>query len=252
MARPCFLLPASVATTVAALSLCSPATGVAKREQVSDVRATVPTCQSALDQAQRAVEFSGEMINARGADRMQIRFVLQAQGRGVGAADRWVRIKAPGFGVWNTSDPRVKRYQYTKRVENLLAPARYRVRVSFRWLGLDGRVLREDGATSPACRQPDLRPNLVPGAILQTPTGYAVPVRNTGPTPAAPFQVTLNVNGAVRPAEAVPSLAPNEQQLLAIAGPPCTSGTEILVTVDSGGAVPERDEGDNMVSLSCS
>ena len=88
---------------------------------------------------------------------------LHAAGARGRATARWRRVAAPGFDTWLTSDAGVRRYTYAKTVENLAAPAAYRTR---RALPLARRRRATwssaRAARPPPCRQPDLRPNLVP------------------------------------------------------------------------------------------
>jgi len=99
----------------------------------------------------RAAAFEGDMRAIPGAVRLRMRFVLQARTPDDSA---WSRVDAPGFGRSFTSAPGVGRYVYAKRVEDLLAPAEYRVRVRFRWLDALGRTIARQTRTSLACRQP--------------------------------------------------------------------------------------------------
>ena len=124
---------------------------------------------------------------ARGAapKRMQMRFTLQTRSP---ESPSWRALPAAGFGRWLTSDAGVGRYVYTKRVVSLLAPASYRTIVRFRWLDAGGDRSPRRAATSPVCRQPDLRPNLRPLGV-QARAGadpeharYVVPVVNRGRT----------------------------------------------------------------------
>ena len=74
-------------------------------------------------------------------------------------------LRAAGFGVWERSAPNVAGFVFTKRVTGLPVPASYRALVRFRWIADDGTAVRRAHARTRGCRQPDLRPNLVPGAL---------------------------------------------------------------------------------------
>lgn len=211
-------------------------------------------CDSALDAAGRAATFEGRMRTKRGAKRMQMRFTLQTRSPG---SQGWRALPAAGFGRWLTSDSGVGRYVYTKRVVSLVAPASYRTIVRFRWLDADGDPIASSRSTSAACRQPDLRPNLRPlgvdaraGADAEH-ARYLVPVANRGRTLAGPFDVVVSVdNTTLTPAQA-PELAPGERALVEVQGPPCQPGQMLTVDVDPTGAVDERAEGDNQLSVPC-
>jgi hypothetical protein len=217
------------------------------------VKARLTACQAALTPLERFGTFEGEMRAIPGAARMQMRFVLQTRTLD---KPRWSALAAEGFGVWTTSDPGVGRYVYTKKVANLVAPADYRVLVRFRWLDGNGRRLASARRTTPFCRQPDLRPNIVPVRIEIArgegdATRYVVVVRNRGRTPAGPFGLVLTVNGTALPAESVLGLAAGQRRFVAISGPACEPGSTLSVAVDPEGRVDERDEGDNALAVPC-
>jgi hypothetical protein len=212
------------------------------------------TCDSALDPSDRAAVFEGRMRTARGATRLQMRFTLQSRARG---QVNWHALSAPGFGRWLSSDPGVGRYVYTKRVVALLAPVSYRTVVRFRWLGRGGRRVASDRATSPICHQTDLRPNLRPLAISSRPGAdaeharYVVPVVNRGKTAAGAFDVVVTVNGATLTPARTPALDPGERALVEVEGPPCAEGSMLTADVDPTGAVDERAEADNRLTVAC-
>jgi CARDB protein len=216
--------------------------------------ARLVSCVSALDPADRAATFEGRMRTVRGTVRMQMRFSLQTRAKG---QVHWHALAAPGFGRWLSSDPGIGRYVYTKRVIALEAPASYRTVVRFRWLGRDGDRLASDRSTSPTCHQADYRPNLRPLGIDERPGAdaeharYVVPVVNRGKTVADPFDVVVTVDGATLTPAQSPDLDPGERAFVEVEGPPCTAGSMLTVDVDPTGAVDERDEADNRISVPC-
>jgi hypothetical protein len=212
------------------------------------------TCDSALDPADRAAVFEGRMRTAKGATKLQMRFTLQTRGKG---QVNWHALSAPGFGRWLSSDPGVGRYVYTKRVVELFAPASYRTLVRYRWLARDGHRVASDRATSPICHQADLRPNLRPLAINSRAGAdaeharYVVPVVNRGTTAAGPFDVVVTVNGVPLTPAQTPGLEPGERALVEVEGPPCAEGSILTADVDPTGAVDERAEADNRLTVTC-
>jgi hypothetical protein len=103
------------------------------------------------DRGALAAEFEGRMSAAGGTARMRMRFTLQARTPGVRG---YHRIAAPGFDAWTTSDPGVTRYVFTRRVESLIGPAQYRVRVRFRWMDAGGATVARATRVSRSCRIP--------------------------------------------------------------------------------------------------
>jgi hypothetical protein len=208
----------------------------------------VADCVPALDPVARSATFEARMHAARGSDRMQVRFTLQVREGGRGT--RWRKVVAPGFDTWLTSAAGVRRYSYTRTIQNLTAPASYRTIVRFRWLDADGAVLRGARVRSSACRQPDLRPDLVPLQVEVTPgpdadtARYRVVVRNAGRTAAGAFDVAVG-DTLVR----VDRLEARRRGTITFTGPACTP--ELPVIVDPAGAVAERDEDDNVLVPVC-
>jgi hypothetical protein len=211
-------------------------------------------CTPALAPQDRTATFAARVRAAHGSDRMAVRFTLQEREGGLAA---WRRVDVPGWSAWLTSEPGVGRYAYDKTIANLSAPASYRVVVRFRWLDIDGAVIARTRATSRACRQPDMRPDLRPSWITVVPSldgmsaRYAVAVRNGGRTAAAPSTLALAVASTALAPAAVPALAPGERVVMRFAGPPCAPGDAIVATADAGAAVDERDEADNLLQVDC-
>jgi hypothetical protein len=243
-----------IAITAALLvGALAPATATAAPTTATGA-ARLVSCDSALDPADRLATFEGRMRTVRGTARMQMRFTLQTR-----AKDQvnWHALPAPGFGRWLSADPGVGRYVYTKRLVSLLAPASYRTVVRFRWLGRGGHPLAGPRSPSSRGRQLDLRPNLRPLGIGERPGAdaqharYIVPVVNRGKSAAGPFDVVVTVDGATLTPAQTPDLAPGERALVEVDGPPCTSGSLLTVDVDPTGAVDERAEADNRLSVAC-
>jgi hypothetical protein len=199
----------------------------------------------------RTAVFDGDVRQARGSSRVQVRLTLQA--RTVG---RWAKVKAPGFGTWNTSATGVRRYVYTKRVQALLGPAAYRVKIDFRWLSGSGRVIERAQKLSPVCRMPDPRADLVLDGLLSAVAlseenwRYSLPVRNAGLEDAETFAVGLVVNGVLRPRSDVAMLLAGERTVVTFDAPRCLPGSEVEVELDITDAIPESDER-NVARVAC-
>jgi hypothetical protein len=218
----------------------------------SGVRVT--GCQSALDPTERVASFEGRVKVKHHARRMQMRFTLQTRSPG---EPSWRKLPAAGFGKWLTSNAGIGRYVYTKRVIELEAPASYRTLVKFRWLDADGDRVASAKSTSAVCHQSDYRPNLRPLGVQAKPGAdasharYLVPVVNRGRSPAGAFDVVVSVDGTTLTPAQAPELEPGERALVEVQGPPCEDGQMLTVDVDPTGAVDERNEGDNQLSVPC-
>lgn len=217
--------------------------------------ATPRAALTACDRIHHRAVFEGRMDARPQIARMQMRFVLQDR-RPAGA--RWAHVAVPGFSAWRTSDPGRSRYVYTKRVQALVGPASYRVRVRFRWLAADGSVLRHAVAVSRACRQPDPRPDLSVGTLEVGPLlsgnrrRYLITVLNSGRSEAGPSTVSLDVGDGGAPLTgAVDALAPGRSQVVALTGRACVAGAALRATADAADVVDERHEDDDTLTATC-
>src|SRR5262245_28481503 len=120
-----------IAVLACALALAQPAHA---RPESPFAKAVLTGCDTT---AQFAV-FEGRVTRVRGSAKMQMRFTLQAL---TPEQPVWRKIKADGFGTWIAAPVGVGRYFYDKRVEQLVAPASYRVVIEFRWRDARGRVV---------------------------------------------------------------------------------------------------------------
>jgi len=239
-----------LATALVALLLAAPAEAASRPSGLAVARVT--ECATALAAPERHMVTEGRMRTQPRAARLAMRFDLEVRTPG---RPRFVALKAPGLGVWNVTRA-ARQYVYAKRVENLAAPAAYRMVVRFRWYDARGRRIASARRVSAVCEQPDLRPDLMPLrvdvlAAADAARSYVVPVRNTGATAAGPFAVLLTVAGRELPAQTVPGLAPGERVSLTWTAPACAPGSTIAVEVDAEGAVDESDEADDALVRGC-
>jgi len=214
-------------------------------------RAAVPASVelSACVPRDRAAEFEAHMDGIKDAARMKMRFTLQARKAGKKA---YRRVAAPGFSDWTTADPGTSRYAFTRRVEGLLGPARYRAMVRFKWLDAHGRVIRSARRFSKSCRQPDHRPNLKIKALShEGKRRYVALVVNNGRTASGAFELQVAIAGTVLAPVTVDSLEPHTQRLVTVRGPQCDAGAALTATADPPDLVDERSETDNVFSATC-
>ena len=241
MRRTALILPLAAALAAPAPALAAPAS----------VRVT--ECTPSLEPEARTATFEARIRAIEGADRLQVRFTLQARTRGELG---FRKVAAPGFGAWSTSDPGVARYSYAKTIANLAAPASYRMVVRFRWLDAGGGTLRAAKRTSAACRQPDLRPDLVAERVEVEPAlhpdlrRYVVALRNAGRTAAAGTARTLRVGSPPPLARTTSALAPATTRLLTFTAPACVPGEPLEVTADATEAIDEVHE-ENILVVPC-
>ncbi len=219
---------------LAVLVVAAPAASGAPR-----LRADLTACATGLEPAQRTAAFTGSMPALAGTARMAMRFVLYEGVR---------RVRAPGLGGWERSEPGRAGFVFTKRVEALVPAAVYWARIQFRWYDAAGRVQRRAERRTPVCRQPDLRPQL---RVLAVAPGR-VTVANVGAGRAGAFSTTFGPGDASDTVVRLEGgLAAGAVAELAIEAPRCEPGRVLRAVVDSGREVDEADERDNARGLQC-
>jgi hypothetical protein len=225
------------------------ATAHAAAAKPPKLAATLETCTASPLPVQRIASFVGAMPARAHATRMRMRFDLERRRPG---ERRWRAIQAAGFGVWERSKPRVAGFVFTKRLTSLPVPASYRARVRFAWIAADGRTIARARARTPACEQPDLRPNLVPGdltAVLDLQPGlavYTLVVRNAGRSASGAFSARVGT-AAVE----VAPLAAGAERAVEVVGLACLPLTPIVVRVDADRRVDESEESGNGERRQC-
>ena len=214
-------------------------------------RAAAPASVSltSCEPDQRAAEFEARMGKVEGAWRLKMRFTLQARRAG---KKSFRRVAAPGFSEWTSAEPGTSRYAFTRRVEGLVGPARYRALVRFKWLDVHGKTVLTAQRYSPTCRQPDHRPNLKLKALTREGRQrYVALVANNGRSPSGAFDLQVALGDTVLAPVTVPSLEPGQERLVTVTGPECVAGTEITATADPLDLIDERSETDNTFTTTC-
>lgn len=199
----------------------------------------------------RAAEFEARMGKVQEAARLKMRFTLQIRKSGQRS---FHRVAAPGFMSWTTAGRGKTSWVFSRRVNGLLGPARYRAMVRFQWLDLHGKVIAHAKRFSRACRQPDHRPNLKVKALSREGKAkrrYTALVVNNGRTATGPFDLQLAVGPSLLAPVSLPSLEPGAQKLVTVRGPRCQAGTTATATADPLDLVDERSETDNAFTIRC-
>jgi hypothetical protein len=220
------------------------------------------TCQHALDPAARAVSITAVMRPLRGTHHMRMRFQLLSKAKRAAAyapvtggdLGTWVSPATPTLGqrpgdVWKVRKP----------IVGLAAPASYRFRVSFRWLGAHGRVLGTSARESGVCFQPELRPDLLVQSITVDPVAgrphvnrYVAMIRNAGASDTGPFEILFTPGGAL-PVQtfSVPDLAAHSKLTKGFVGPVCSNAAATTVTADPEDKVDDFNRSNNAMTAVC-
>jgi hypothetical protein len=227
-------------------ALCAPAAAHAS----TPAAVHLSHCRTGQDSGQRQATFRGQMRDVTGSVRMAMRFELLERYPGHTAHT----VPIPKLGRWHRSHPGVLRYTYTQKVKQLKPGGSYRTRVSFRWYGANGELLKRARRVSKPCVQDRGLPNLVVSAVRILPgdasgtAQYSVTIDNTGEGPAEGFQVTLIIDGAVADERKVDRLDAGESDTVDLNGPDCK---RLRAVVDRYEDVPEEREDDNSLRSRC-
>ena len=230
--------------------LCASCVGAATASQPLSTAGTKRASVRVLDcdRAGQEALFRAAMRRIAGTRRMAIRFTLLERDPG----DRFRRIRAPGLTRWKKSRAGVRRFAHRQRVRGLSNGSDYRVRVDYRWLDGDGRVIRGRRLDSRTCSLAVL-PNLKVSGIESTPEGagsrYAIGVENAGEAHSPETSVRLGVDGNHQGFATVPPLAPGESAAVSVSGQRCL--LRVRAVVDPALSVRESSEGDNVLAHGC-
>ena len=235
---------ALILLTVAAL-----AGGAVAVAQAPPLAAKLATCQTGAAPADRFAVFTGSMPREARTVTMAMRFDLFERQPG----GTFQPVALEHWGVWEkTSKKGVPGFIFTKRVEQLAAPAAFRAVVSFRWYDAKGKLIDAARRTSPTCRQPDQRPDLhVKRVVFPDGKGPTkVIVRNRGRGDATAFAVNASRGNLVK-GTTVAGLPAGQQVTIGIPLGRCTPGEPVTITLDPAGQVDESNEADNATTVSC-
>jgi len=244
---------------VLALSVCGPAVAAADPPRAA-LRDFV--CQQALDPPARAVSVQAVMRPLPGTEKLAVRFQLLVTRKlpdpvalvRAGDLDTWISPQDPTLGqqpgdIWRLSKP----------VANLVAPATYRFRVTFRWTGSNRRLLGTAVRLSPSCTEHERRPDLLVQSItvrsiLGRPSvdDYIALIRNAGATDAGSFGV-LFAPGDDSPPQTVTvaRLGPGASLRETFVGPLCTPSTAPTITVDPTDQIDDSSRSNNSLLATC-
>jgi hypothetical protein len=207
-------------------------------------RATLVSC----DRESREAVFEGRVLAIKRAPKMQMRFTLQVF---TPETLRWRKVEVEHFGEWITAPAGLGKYTYDKTVQDLLAPASYRAVVDFRWRDRRGKTVRTERATSPVCKQPDARPDLVVRNLRVENGEYVAVIFNRGREPAGAFAVGFLVDGAPLGTVEVVGLEPQTPVTVMLPGPRCGPGTPVEAIADPRSQIDEAGEENNASTTTC-
>jgi hypothetical protein len=249
---------------IAVTAFCTLAVGVIAAASVSAdpprSQLTRFMCVTAPDPVSRAISVTAVMRPLSHTSKLQIKFQLYSRSS---SARPFTRVRGGDLNRWvSPSDPTLGRrsadvWSVIKQVVDLKAPADYRLRAIFRWIGSHNKVLGTSVRTSANCYEPELRPDvrvktITVEAIPGNPNAntYVAVIGNRGATAAGPFQVQF-IDGSVVKSRSVTTLPAHSTIRQRFVGPVCTSGPA-TVNADPVGAVDDYDRANNSLTVTCS
>jgi hypothetical protein len=221
-------------------------------------------CQTAVDPATRGIAVTAVVRPVPATDHMQVKFDLIVTGRRGHPFRLAKQRKSSSFGKWiSPANPTLGQlpadvWKPVGQAANLFAPAYYRLRVGFRWLGAGGVKLAQSVRTSQTCFQPELRPTLIVRSIsivsLPAPAGeyaYDAVIANRGATAAGAFDVQLSEAQTVTGTATVPVLEPHHTHRVRLEGPACTAGELITVSADPAHLIDVSTRTNSSLTIAC-
>ena len=220
-------------------------------------------CQKAVDPPARALSVQAVMRPVTGTSKMQMKFDLMRQTR---AHPRFTVVRGKGLGNWLTPDnPTLGQragdvWIVNHPVVDLAAPATYKFRVTFRWIGAQGQTLSTAVQSSSTCYQPELRADLYVKSLTANPItsgagsgqwAYVAEIANRGLTGAAPVEVDFSDGGSAPLTGSVASVGPKSTARQRFVAPACVSGATLTVTVDPKQTNDECNYANNVLTMAC-
>lgn len=219
------------------------------------------SCQTSLDPLLRGMSVTAVMRPLTGTQAMRMRFDLFRAAHRVGP---YHPVHGRNLGDWlSPSDPTLGRqpadvWNVPHPIVGLPAPAFYRLRVTFRWLGAHGQRLGERVRTSAICHQLELRPDLSAAGVqiysLSAQPGqyaYVATVANAGLTGAGPFDVQLSGVGSTPLTKTITWLGAHKSRAVRFTAAACTAGSLLSLSVDPAGAVGDYNRSNNAITVTC-
>jgi len=239
-------------TALAALAASAEVALASGAPVVPTLGVRVAGCQTGLELAQRAADFTSSMPAIVGSSVLAMRFELEQRRGGA-----WRPVTVPGAARWERSEPRAAGFVFDKRVERLAEGVTYRMLVRFRWSATDGTVIKRATRRSGVCRQPDLRPDLSVAGISTEPlsdgrTRYVVQVLNGGLSALlGTLRVGVIVDGLALTPQPFFGLGIGTIAELTFEGPACRPGGTVRAVADPEDSLEEPGEADNALVLRC-
>ncbi len=177
----------------------------------------------------------------------------------------WTAVPGGDLGTWLTPrDPTLGErpgdvWILNKSVNELGAPAAFRFRVAFRWIGTHSKTLATAVRTSATCNQQELRPDLLVQSIDVQPISgrphlnlYVATIANRGATTARHFRVLFATATGGSASRTIKVLAAHAKTTVSFRGPACTTTAASTVTVDPDGVVDDFNRTNNTRTADCS
>ncbi len=222
---------------------------------------TAFACHSTLDPTRRTVAVTSVMRPVTGTRALSVRFALLEQPAGSSTLE--TVGGGAELGAWvSPSDRTLGRrpgdvWKLAKPVSDVAAPAHYRFRVQFRWLGAHGRVLATVTRQTGLCAERELRPDVLVTQVLvhaipRHRDRYVAVIANHGASASGPFSVLFTPGAsAAGQTRALASLPAHASRRIAFVGPTCDATNPPTVVADPGDQVDDFNRSNNTLTVAC-
>jgi hypothetical protein len=220
------------------------------------------SCQHAVRPVARSVSITSVMRPVKGTKKLALRFELLTRTKAGGS---WSSVTGGDLSTWvSPSNPTLGQragdvWILHKSVIDLAAPASYRYKVSFRWIGVHGRTLATTTRWSPTCYQPELRPDLAVQSITESPVAgkpnrnyYVATIANNGATAARSFNVEFAPAGGAKRDHLVALLKAHQTTMTTFEGPACNNTAASTIIADPDGVIDDFNRANNTMTAVCS
>jgi hypothetical protein len=247
---------ASITLVCAFAALAGSAAPAAAQKPPTKVSVSLSACRSDVKPLARRFRVVGDMFSLRQGNRMEMRFDVYKK---TPADPTWRPVAAADLGIWNRAMPDRSEYTVGQKIVNLAAPASYKARVTFHWVG-PGKEETTTKRWSKVCEQRDPRPNLRVVLLDASPlkrgmATYVVQVKNVGgtvTTGAAGFDIALAVDGVTQPvSDPIFGLRPGASIQVNFRAPRCKPTGSVRAAVDPDARIDQSDRADDVLELPC-
>lgn len=166
------------------------------------------------------------------------------------------KVKGTGLGTWlQASDPAATVYVRELALQGIETSARYKARVSYRWLDATGKVEWKRSRTTKPCYQRVGLPKLAVVTAKHQPLPgqpnsiYLVTVSNTGRSEALNVPVAVSADGSPFSLGLISTIAPGQTVDISVQAATCRASAAVVI--DPSRTVRQRSKARPVAQVGC-